>query len=99
MLDLNVTEAVEALLGAVSGEHSKGVKESKWRLGTELILECTELGRSLAGLGRGKGGGRSHKGGESSKLHHVSEIDYFFLRLLQKEIVSKSGGSQCMDEN
>ena len=71
MLDLDVTKTVEALLGAVTREHSEGVEESERGLGAKLVLEGTELGGGLAGLGRGEGGGRSHKGGEGGKLHHV----------------------------
>ncbi len=73
MLDFNITEAVEALLGAVTGEHSKRVEESKRGLGSKLILEGTKLGGGLTGLSGGKGGGGSQKGGECSKLHHICE--------------------------
>ena len=73
VLDLNVTKTVEAFfVGSV--EQTKGIPETKRRLDTEFILES----RSLQGgvgclLGRGEGGGRSDKGGESKVLH----FDFF----------------------
>ena len=73
VLDLNVTETVEALLGAVSGEHAEGIEESKRGLGTELILEGVEGGGGLANLGRGEGGGRGDGSGEDDGLHGCSE--------------------------
>eukprot|EP00804_Cyclotella_cryptica_P028180 CCRYP_011040-RA/>CCRYP_011040-RA protein AED:0.21 eAED:0.21 QI:386/-1/0/1/-1/1/1/0/192 len=69
MLDLDVTETVEALLGAVTREHSEGIEESKRRLGTKLILESKEGGGCLAGLGRGEGGGAGDEGGDDGRLH------------------------------
>jgi hypothetical protein len=77
MLDLDVTKTVEALLGAVTREHSEGVEESEWGLGAKLVLEGTELGGGLAGLGRGEGGGRAEEGGENGELH----FDYFYILL------------------
>ncbi len=77
MLDLDVTKTVEALLGAVTREHSEGVEESERGLGAKLVLEGTELGGGLAGLGRGEGGGRAKEGGENGELH----FDYFSLLL------------------
>ena len=70
MRQLTVTQAVEALLGAVSVQHTERIVESKRRLGTELILEGVELGGELAGLGRGKGGGGADKGEGGNRLHH-----------------------------
>jgi hypothetical protein len=70
VLDLDVTEAVEALLGAVTAEHSEGIEEPKGGLGAELVLERAELSGGLAGLGRGERGGRANEGGEGSNFHH-----------------------------
>jgi len=69
VLELDVTEAVEALLVSII-EQTKGVEEAKRRLGSELGLEGIEGSGGLAGLGGGKGGSRSHKGGESGNFHH-----------------------------
>jgi hypothetical protein len=69
VLDLNVTETVEALLGAVSRKHTEGIEESKRRLGTELVLEGTKRGGGLASLGRGEGGSAGDKGGNDGGLH------------------------------
>mmetsp|Transcript_23153 Transcript_23153/g.53162 ORF Transcript_23153/g.53162 Transcript_23153/m.53162 type:complete len:285 (+) Transcript_23153:90-944(+) len=69
VLDLDVTEAVESLLGAVAVQHTKRIVESKRRLGTELILEGVELSGGLAGLGRGEGGGRADEGEGGNSLH------------------------------
>jgi len=69
VLDLDVSEAVEALLvGTI--EQAEGVEEAKRGLGTELVLEGVKGGGGLAGLGRGEGGGGSHKGGDGGNLHH-----------------------------
>jgi hypothetical protein len=69
VLDLNVTEAVESLLGAVSRKHTEGIEESKRRLGTKLVLEGTKRGGGLAGLGRGKGGSAGDEGSNDGRLH------------------------------
>jgi hypothetical protein len=69
VLDLNITEAVETLLGAVSREHTEGIEESKRGLGTKLVLESTEGGGGLAGLGRGKGGSAGDERGNDGRLH------------------------------
>ena len=68
VLELNVTEAVEALLVGI-GEHTEGIEESERRLGTDLALEGLEggLGGNLGG--RGEGGGRGDEGGGDSGLH------------------------------
>jgi len=71
VLDLNVTETVEALLGAVSRKHTEGIKEPERGLGTKLILECTEGGGGLAGLGGGEGGSAGDEGGNDGRLHFV----------------------------
>ena len=69
VLDLNVTETVETLLGAVSREHAEGIKESKRRLDSKLILESVEGGGGLAGRGRGESGGGADKGSDDGRLH------------------------------
>ena len=69
MRQLTVTQAVEALLGAVSVQQTERIVESKRRLGTELILEGVKLGGELAGLGRGKGGGGADEGEGGDRLH------------------------------
>jgi len=69
VLDLNVTEAVETLLGAVSGEHAEGVEESKRRLDTELILEGVEGGGGGLVLGRGESGSGADKSSDDGRLH------------------------------
>ena len=69
VLDLDVTEAVEALLVGII-EQTKGIEEAKRGLGSKLALEGVDGGGGFAGLGRGEGGGRSHKGGESGEFHH-----------------------------
>ena len=74
VLDLNITETVESLLGAVARKHTEGIEESKRRLGTKLILEGTERGGDLAGLGRGESGGAGDKGGNDGRLHVGCEI-------------------------
>jgi len=74
VLDLNGTEAVEALLVGI-GEEAKGIEESEGWLDTELVLEGVEGSGGLAGLGRGEGGGRGNEGGEDSELHGGSECE------------------------
>eukprot|EP00804_Cyclotella_cryptica_P006219 CCRYP_015277-RA/>CCRYP_015277-RA protein AED:0.47 eAED:0.45 QI:0/-1/0/1/-1/1/1/0/229 len=68
VLQLNITKTVETLLAGFV-QQSKGIEESKRRLGTKLILEGGEGGGGLAGLGRGKGGGRGDEGGDDGRLH------------------------------
>ncbi|KAL7466190.1 hypothetical protein ACHAXS_006486, partial [Conticribra weissflogii] len=68
VLDLNITEAVEALLVGII-EKSKGIEESERGLGTELGLEGLKGGGGLSGLGRGEGGSRAEDGSEDSELH------------------------------
>jgi hypothetical protein len=68
VLQLNVTETVESLLVGTIKE-SKGIEESKRRLGTELVLEGSEGGGGLAGLGRGESGGAGDEGGNDGRLH------------------------------
>ena len=69
VLDLDVSEAVEALLGAVTGEHTEWIEESKRRLGTKLILEGGQRGGGLGDGAGGKGGGRADEGSEERELH------------------------------
>jgi len=68
MLDLDVTETVESLLVGII-EESEGIEESKRRLDTELVLESSEGGGGLAGLGRGESGGAGDEGGDDGRLH------------------------------
>ena len=69
VLDLDVSEAVEALLGAVTREHAEGIEESKRRLGTKLILEGGQRGGGLGDGGRREGGGGGDGSGEDDRLH------------------------------
>jgi hypothetical protein len=69
VLDLNVTETVETLLGAVSGEHAEGIEESKRRLNSELILEGVQGGGGGLVLGRGESGSRADEGSDDGRLH------------------------------
>ncbi len=64
MLDLDVTEAVKALLGDITGEHAKGVEEPKQGLGTKLVLESTDGQGGLGHGGQGKSGCRADEGGD-----------------------------------
>mmetsp|Transcript_11606 Transcript_11606/g.24202 ORF Transcript_11606/g.24202 Transcript_11606/m.24202 type:complete len:236 (-) Transcript_11606:63-770(-) len=69
VLELDVTEAVEPLLVGIS-EHAEGIKETKRGLGSKLRLEShVQGGGGLAGLGRGKGGGRAGEEGGDGELH------------------------------
>jgi hypothetical protein len=64
VLDLDVAEAVEALLGDITGEHAEGVEEPKRGLGAKLVLESADGQGSLGHGGRGKSGGRADEGGD-----------------------------------
>ena len=70
VLDLDVTEAVEALLvGTV--EEAEGVEETKGGLDAELSLEgggVSDGGGGTAGLGGGEGGGGADEGSDERKL-------------------------------
>ena len=68
VLDLDVTETVESLLVSIV-KKAKRIKESERRLNTELILERSEGGGGLAGLGRCKGSSRGDSSGEDNRLH------------------------------
>ena len=68
VLELDVTEAVEALLvGSV--EHTKGIEESERGLGAELVLEGAEAGGGLGDRGGGESGGGADEGGNDGGLH------------------------------
>ena len=73
MLDLNISEAVELLLVAISN-NSKRIEESKGSLGTKFVLEGHVGGnRGLGGVLRGgEGGGRGDEGGDDGSLHFES---------------------------
>jgi hypothetical protein len=70
VLDLDGTETVELLLVTI-GDKSKGIKESKRSLGTELVFEGHVGGNRSTGsvLGRGEGGGTGDEGGDDNGLH------------------------------
>ena len=69
MLDLDVTEAVEALLVGIL-KKAEGIEEAKGGLGAELGLEGLEGGGGGTLLGGGEGGGAGNESGEGSKLEH-----------------------------
>ncbi|KAL7548381.1 hypothetical protein ACHAWF_014191, partial [Thalassiosira exigua] len=69
VLDLHVTEAVEALLGHVAAEHAEGVEEAERGLGAELVLEGVEGRGGLGHGGGGEGGGRADEGSDDGGLH------------------------------
>ena len=73
VLDLDVTKTVESLLVGII-EHTKGVEESERGLGSELSLEGVEGGGGLAGLGRGKGGGRADEEGSNGELCYFNNV-------------------------
>ena len=70
VLDLDVPEAVEALL-VLPGQLAEVVEEAEGGLGAELVLEGHVGGdRGTGGLlGRGEGGGASDEGCNDSELH------------------------------
>jgi hypothetical protein len=69
VLDLDVTEAVEAIL-VFTVELAEGIEEVKRSLGTELVLECVlEGSRGGLGGGRGEGGRGGDDGGDDDRLH------------------------------
>jgi len=68
VLDLDVTKTVETVLVGII-EHTKGIEESKWGLGTKLRLEGAEGGGGLGDRGGREGGGRGDGGGKDGRLH------------------------------
>jgi len=69
VLDLNTTEAVEAVLVSIL-EEAKRIEESKRRLNTKFALESHVEGGGGSLLGnRGEGGGRAGKEGRDGELH------------------------------
>mmetsp|Transcript_20836 Transcript_20836/g.32765 ORF Transcript_20836/g.32765 Transcript_20836/m.32765 type:complete len:219 (-) Transcript_20836:33-689(-) len=69
VLNLDVTEAVESLLGDISGEHAEGIEESKRGLGAKFVLEGIDGRGSLRHRGGSEGGGRADDGSDDSGLH------------------------------
>ena len=69
VLDLNVTEAVEALLVGIL-KKAEGIEEAKGGLGAELGLEGLEGGGGGTLLGGGEGGGAGNEGGDGKGLEH-----------------------------
>ena len=70
VLDLDVTEAVEALLVGIL-KKAERIEEAEGGLGAELRLEGLEGGGGGTLLGRSKGRGAGDEGGNGSKLEHV----------------------------
>jgi hypothetical protein len=69
VLDLDVTKAVESLLG-LTVELSERIVESERSLGTELVLEGHGHSGGLGGLlGRSEGSSRGEEGGDDNRLH------------------------------
>ena len=69
VLDLNVTEAVEALLVGIL-KKAEGIEEAKGGLGAELGLEGLEGGGGGTLLGGGEGGGAGNDRGNDGRLEH-----------------------------
>ena len=69
VLDLDVTEAVEALLVGIL-KKAEGVEEAKGGLDSELGLEGLEGGGGGTLLGGGEGGGAGNEGGDGERLEH-----------------------------
>jgi hypothetical protein len=68
VLNLNITKAIKSGLVAAL-KKAEGIKESKWRLNTKLVLESLEGGSLRSRLGRSEGSGRGQEGGKDSGLH------------------------------
>ena len=73
MLDLDVTETVEALLVGIL-EKAKRIEESKRGLGAKLRLKGLEGGGGGTLLSRSEGRGAGDEGGNGSKLEHVWKL-------------------------
>jgi hypothetical protein len=69
VLDLDVTEAVEALLGDIAREHAEGVEETERGLGAELVLEGADGRGGLCHGGGGESGGGADEGSDDGRLH------------------------------
>ena len=90
MLDLDVTKAVETLLGGITRKKSKRIEESKWRLGTKFILKgVVKSGRGDGLLGRSESSGGGDKGGKDGGLH----VDKCFKRKIMRLEWSQTVGS------
>jgi len=65
VLDLDVTKAVETLLGGITRKKTKRIEESKRWLGTKFILKgVVKSGRGDGLLGRSESSGGGDKGGK-----------------------------------
>ncbi len=64
VLDLDVTEAVESLLGDITREHAEGIEEPERGLSAELVLESAHGRGGLGHGGWGESGGRADEGGD-----------------------------------
>ena len=69
MLDLDVTEAVEALLVGIL-KKAERIEETERGLGTELGLEGLQGSGGGTLLGRSEGRSAGDEGGNGSKLEH-----------------------------
>jgi hypothetical protein len=69
MLDLHVTEPVEALVSDVAVERAKRIVEAERGLGAELFLEGADGRGGFGHGGGGERGGGAHEGGEDDRLH------------------------------
>ncbi len=91
VLDLDITEAVEALLGDVSGEHAEGIEESERGLSVELVLEGADSQGRLGHGGGGKSGGRADAGCNDGRLHVGCGRDEI-MRMRKVVVGTKCGG-------
>ena len=69
VLQFHETKTIKSLLVSIV-QQTERVVESKGILNTQLVLESAQGRGGLARGGRGKGGGRSHKGSECGNFHH-----------------------------
>mmetsp|Transcript_9890 Transcript_9890/g.21286 ORF Transcript_9890/g.21286 Transcript_9890/m.21286 type:complete len:215 (+) Transcript_9890:269-913(+) len=77
VLDLGVSKLVESVLVNISVQKSKRIEESKWWLGSKLILEGLEGGGGSLLLDRGERSGGGDKGCEDGGFH----FDSFNMRI------------------